>query len=155
MQTCGVRPPDCSKLVKNLKNDNDVTIFWHDVIFKFFWRCFVSLARFSYRSKFYVNIVTGSGIMIILFYKGFTRNPQIGNTRVWVFPNICRLERVIDTRFGMKVSNRILQNAAKCQGYGLYRFWVIKENHFGGRVKLHPLPRLGLWLLLISSSCIF
>ena len=28
----GVRPPDCSKLVKNPKNDNDVTICRHNVI---------------------------------------------------------------------------------------------------------------------------
>ena len=32
----GVRPPDCSKLAKNPKNENDVTIFWHDVNVKFF-----------------------------------------------------------------------------------------------------------------------
>ena len=30
------RPPDCSKLATNPKNDNDVTIFRHDVIFNFF-----------------------------------------------------------------------------------------------------------------------
>ena len=34
--------------------------------------------------------------MIILFYKGLTRNPEIGNTSVWVLPNICRLGRVIE-----------------------------------------------------------
>ena len=43
----GIRPPDCSKLAKNPKNDNDVTIFWHDVNIKFFWRCFLSLVKFS------------------------------------------------------------------------------------------------------------
>ena len=32
----GIGPPDCSKLVKNPKNDNDVTIFRHDVIVNFF-----------------------------------------------------------------------------------------------------------------------
>ena len=32
----GIRPPDCSKLAKNPKNDNDVTIFRHDVNVKFF-----------------------------------------------------------------------------------------------------------------------
>ena len=34
----GIRPPDCSKLTKNPKNDNDVTIFRHDLNVKFF--CF-------------------------------------------------------------------------------------------------------------------
>ena len=32
----GIRPPDCSKLAKNPKNDNDVTIFRHDVNVNFF-----------------------------------------------------------------------------------------------------------------------
>ena len=31
-----IRPPDCSKLDKNPKNDNDITVFRHDVIVKFF-----------------------------------------------------------------------------------------------------------------------
>ena len=31
-----IRPPDCSKLTKNPKNDNDVTISWHDIIANFF-----------------------------------------------------------------------------------------------------------------------
>ena len=44
-----------------------------------FWRCFVSLVKFSYWSKFHVNIITGSGVMIIYFYKGLTRNPEIKN----------------------------------------------------------------------------
>ena len=32
----GIRPPDCPKLAKNLKNDNDVIIFWHGVNVNFF-----------------------------------------------------------------------------------------------------------------------
>ena len=73
-----IRPLDCSKFVKNLKNNNDVTIFQHDVNFKSFWRCFVSLVKFSYWFKFHVNIMTGSGIM----RDGFTWKPEIGNTPV-------------------------------------------------------------------------
>ena len=128
----GIGPPDCSKLVKNPKNDNDVTIFRHDVIVKFFWRFYVSLVNFSYWSKFYVNIITGSGIITIFFYKGLTRNPEIGNTPVWVLPNIWRLEQVMDTTFSANVSNKILLNAAKFQGFSSYRyehlFWRISEN---------------------------
>ena len=121
-----IRFLDCSKLAKNPKNDSDVTIFRHDVNVKFLWRCFVSLAKFSYWSKFHVNIITGSGIMTIFFYKGLTRNPEIGNTPVWVLPNICRLGRVMETKFGTNISNKMLPNAATCQGYSFYRFWVIK-----------------------------
>ena len=77
-----IQLPDCSKLTIILKNGNDVTIFRHDVFVKFFWRCFVSLVKFSCWSKFHVNINinTGSGVMIISFYKGLTRNPAIRNT---------------------------------------------------------------------------
>ena len=96
----GFRPPDCSKLAKNKKNGNDVTITRHDVNIKFFSRCFVSLVKSSYLPKFHVNIITGSGIMTIFFFKGLTRNLEIGK-------NVC---------------NRMLLNAAKLQGYSFYRF---------------------------------
>ena len=68
---------------------------WHHNFSKwchrqFFWRCFVSLVKFSYWSMFHVNIITGSGVMTISFYKGLTRNLEIGNTPVWVLSNIWR-----------------------------------------------------------------
>ena len=128
----GIRSLDCSKLAKNHKNDTGVTIFRHDVNVNFFSDFFVSLVKFSYWSKFHVNIITGSGIMTIFFYKGLTRNREIGNTSVWVLPNIRRLGRVMNTKFGTNVSNRILLNATKCQGYSFYRFWVIKGKPNGG-----------------------
>ena len=46
----------------------------------FFSHCFVSQVKFSYWSKVHVNIITGSGVMTIYFYKGLTRNLKIGNT---------------------------------------------------------------------------
>ena len=141
----GIRPPDCSKLAKNPKKDIDVTIFWHDVVVKFFWRCVVFLVKFSYWSKFHANIITGSGIITIFFYKGLTRNPEIGNTSVFVLPNIWRLGQVLDTKFGRNVSNKILLNPAKFQGYRSYRFWVIKGKLTGGKITPpSPPPRLGL-----------
>ena len=118
----GIRPPDCSKLVKNPKNKNDATIFRHDIIVKFFRCCFVSLVKFSYWSKFDVNIITGSGIMTIFIYKELTSNPEIGNTPVLVLPNIWRRGLVMDTNFGTNVSNRMLSNDAKCHGSSFYRF---------------------------------
>ena len=90
------------------------------------------LVKFSYLSKFYVNIITGSGIMIIFFYKGLTRNLEIGNTTIWVLPNIWRLGRVRDIKIGTNVSNEMLLHSIKCQGYSFYRFWVIKEKPTGG-----------------------
>ena len=78
------------------------------------------------------------------FYKGLTRNQEIENTSVCVLPYIWRLEGVRDAKFGSNVSNEILLNAAKYQGYSFYRFWVINGKATGRQVKLPPSPRLGL-----------
>ena len=125
------RLPDCYKLAINRKNDNNVTIFWHEVTVKFFWGCFVSLVKFSYWSKFNVNTITGSRIKTIFFYKGLTKNQEIGNTHVWGLPNIWRLEQVRNTKFDTNISNKILLNATKSQGYGFYCFCVIKGKPTG------------------------
>ena len=101
--------PDCSKLAINRKNDSDVTVSRHDVVVNFF--CFVFLVKFSFWSKFHVSIITGSGVMTISFYMWLTRNLEIGNTHVWVLPNIWRLGRVRDTKFSTDVSNKTLLNA--------------------------------------------
>ena len=85
----------------------------------------------SYWSKCNINIITGSGIMPIFFYKGLTRNPEIGNTLVWVLPNIWILEQVMNTKFGTSIFNRMLLNFEKFQIYSFYRFWVMKEKPKG------------------------
>ena len=56
---------------------------------------FVSLIKFSYWFKFHVNIITGSGVMVVFFFRNW---PEIGNTTIWVLPNIWRLGRVRDTK---------------------------------------------------------
>ena len=114
--------------------------FLYDVI-AIFWRCFVSLVKFSYWSTFHVNIVTGSGVMTIFFCKGLTRNPEIENAPVWVSPNIWRLGWVSATNYGRNVcdNNKMLLNATRCQVYSFYRFWVSKgKPNMGGRGKIKP-----------------
>ena len=71
-----------------------------------------------------------------LLCKELTRNPEIGNTPVLVLPNIRRLARVRNTKFGTNVSSEMLLNTAKCQGYSFYRFWVIKgkRGREGGKI---------------------
>ena len=77
--------------------------------------------------------------MTIFFYMELTRNPEIGNTLVSDLPNIERLGQVKDAKFRTNVSNKMLLNAAKCQGYSFYRFWVIKEKWTGSRGgKINP-----------------
>ena len=109
---------------------------------KFFLYCFVSLVRFSYWSKFHVNIITGSGVMTIFCCRRLTRNLAIRNTPIWVLPNIWRLRWVRNTKFDTNVSNEMLLNAAKCQGYSFYRFWVIKGKPTRAGVKLLPLTQI-------------
>ena len=136
----GMRPLDCSKMARNPKKDKDVGIFRHDVNVKRFWRGFVFFVKFSYWSKFHINIIAGSGIMTIFFYKGLTRNPEIGNTPVWVLSNIWRLGQVVGTKFSTNVSNRMLPSAAEFQGYSFYRSWVIK-----GKLPPPPPPTPPHW----------
>ena len=104
-------------------------------------------------SKLHVStVITGSGVMTISFYKGLTKNPEIGNTAVWVLPNIWRLKRVSNTKFGKNVANKMLLNVAKCQGYNFYHFWVIKEKPTGGKMTLPPPSILGYFLTLCMKE---
>ena len=70
--------------------------------------------------------------MLIYFYMGLTRNPEIGNTPIWIFPNIWRLARAKNTKFGTNVSNKMLLNAAKYQGYRSYFSESLRENQRRG-----------------------
>ena len=76
--------------------------------------------------------------MTIFDYKGLTRNLEIGNTPIWVLPNIWRLEWVRDAKPDTNVSNEKLLDAAKCQVYSFYRFWVIKGKPKWRGVKNTP-----------------
>ena len=69
--------------------------------------------------------------MTIFCHKGSTRNPEIGINPAYVLPNIWRLGQVRNTKFGAIVSNDVLLNAAKYQGYIFYLFWDIKEKPRG------------------------
>ena len=62
----------------------------------------------------------------------------------------------MNTKFGTNVSNRMLLNAAKFQGYSFYRFCVIKgkPTDWGRGVKPPP-PRLGLNQLLLWVNELF
>ena len=117
--------------------------------FFFFWRCRVFFGKFSHWSKYHFNIITYSGIMTVFVNKGLNGNPEIGSTPIWVLPNIWRLAKVRDTKFGAIVSNKRLLNAANYHSYSCccFCFWVIKGkpiramapktyNHFDSILKL-------------------
>ena len=42
------------------------------------------------------------------------------------------MEKVRDTKFTKNISNEILLNAGKIQGYSFYHFWVIKKKTIAG-----------------------
>ena len=98
----------------------------------------ISLVKFSYWSKFLVNIITG--VMAIFIYKEL-KSQIIGNIPIWVLPNNWRLKQVRNTKFGTNFSKKMLLNAAKCQGYTFYHFWVIKEKPtVESKITLTPFP---------------
>ena len=114
-----------------------------------FIRCLVS----------FLNFLLSIFVSVINF---LTENPEIGSIPIWVLPSTWRLRRVSDTKFGTNVSDEVLLNAAKCQGYSFYRFWVIKGKPTGGGAEgkiTHPPPppppppppRLGLIKLQTSD----
>ena len=67
----------------------------------------------------------------IFFYKGLTRNPEIGNTTALVFPNIYRLERVMNTKLGTNAFNRMLLNAENSIVIAFTVFELLWENQGG------------------------
>ena len=98
----------------------------------------ISLVKFSYWSKFLVNIITG--VMAIFIYKEL-KSQIIGNIPIWVLPNNWRLKQVRNTKFGTNVSKKMLLNAAKCQGYNFHHLWVIKEKPtVESKITLTPFP---------------
>ena len=62
--------------------------------------------------------------MAISFYKALTRNPEIGNNP-WSFAQYLESGASKNIKFGTNVFNKMLLNAAKCQGYSFYRFWIV------------------------------
>ena len=67
--------------------------------------------------------------MTVFLYKGFIKNPEMGNTPVSVLPNIWRLGRVMDTKFGKDVSNEMLLQNARVTAFTVSEF--LRENQQG------------------------
>ena len=126
--------PDVCKLAISRKKDNDVTIFWHDVIVKFF-----DLASFLLSS-----LVTSPSFMSIswlvleLWQFSFIKDwPKIQKSKI-SSSEFCPRSRDWGTKFGTNISNKMLLSAAKYQGYCFYHFWAIKGKPTERRVKSPP-----------------
>ena len=110
---------------------------WYDVILNFFWHYFVSLVNLV-MSKFQVSIndtiITGSGVMIIYFYKGLTRNLEIP---VWALPKFWKLGRVRDTKIARHAFNGMLLYAAKARVTAFTVSELLRENQQGEGLNYH------------------
>ena len=107
-----------------------------------FWRYFVFLSRLI-TGRIFMSI---SSLVLELWPFSFMKDcQQIFKSEVppvWLMSIIWILGRVKDTKFGKNISNKMLPNAAKCQGYSFYHFWVTKRKPTG-EGKITP-SRLGL-----------
>ena len=77
----------------------------------------------SFVSKFHFNIITGFGVMTFFVYKGLTRNPEIGNTRIWILPYNLGLGVAHKRKVIVNYSNKKLMKAVKVHGYSF--FWLL------------------------------
>ena len=117
---------------------------------QFFWHCFVSLVKFSYWSKFHVNIITGSGIMTIFFYKGLIRNPEIPPSE---------FSQYLETgaSYGYQIWQMFLINCdwmlQNSRVTAFTAFELLRENQLGGGITLPPKP--DMCIIPINSSCIY
>ena len=133
----GIQLPDCSKLAINWKNNNNITIFRHDVIAKLFWRLFVSLIKSSYWSKFHVNIITGSGVMTTFFIRNWPeiRKLEIPKSEFFPISGDCGKLRIPNlARMSLMKFYWMLQNAR-------FTAFTVSELLRGGGVggiKLRP-----------------
>ena len=115
--------------------------------------CHVSVVSFSYWSKVHVNIITASGVIKILVFKGLTRKPEIGNTFFCVLSNVWILEQVRYNNLGTNVLNEMLLNAAKFQVTAFIVSELLRENQ--QEVKwplLHTYIQLTIAINFMSSK---
>ena len=109
-----------------------------------FLTCLVFLVKFSFWWKFHVNIIAGSGVMPIFFYKGLARNQVIRNSPSKFFPIFGDWEELSIPNLAqiyLMKSYWMLQNR---RATAFIFSELLRENN-RERGKITPLPpRLGL-----------
>ena len=138
---------------------------------KFFWRRFVSLVNFSYWSKFHVNIIIGSGVMTIFFYKGLTRNlesqiapfefcPVSGDLGELGMPNLAWMSLVKcywmlqNARVtGFTVSELLRENQQERGGGGVHYLPIQMRVKLGTKFQL-KLTILTCWTKFCQKGCL-
>ena len=96
----------------------------------FFWQFRLYFVKFSHWSKFHVNIIIGPRVFFIKdsLQFSFIKDWQKSGYRKYsqVFPNIWRLERAIDTKFG---TNKMLLNYWMLQNFSVTALPFL--SHYG------------------------
>ena len=116
------------------------------------WR--LNLPTWRIVKKFFMLpcLVTGPSFMLISLLVLELR--QFSFIKTW--PEIRKSEipkseisgdwgQVWDTQFGVNVSNEMLLNAPKCQGYTFYRFWVKGKPTGGVKLPITTHMRVKCW----------
>ena len=125
---------DYSNSVINQENNNDITIYWHDVIVNFLDVVLLALSK----------LVTGPRFMLISSL--VLELWQFSFIRVW--PEI-RKSKIPSSEF-CPISGDWLPNA-RVTTFSVYRFWLIKGKPTEGRGILPPPPPPLPWLGLANS----
>ena len=90
----------------------------------FFWHCFVLLVKFSYWSKFCLNIITGINIIWSydnLFLYRIDQKLEIPPSEVFSISGDWYELEILNLAWMF-----LIKCYLKCQGYSFYRFWGIK-----------------------------
>ena len=123
----GVRLPDCSKLAKNWKNYNDVTIFWHGVIANIFDVILFLLSRLVTDPSF----MSISSFVLELWQFTFIRDwPEIWKSEI---PSFCSISKDWGE---LGIPNLARMSVMKCS-------WMLRNTRViaftGGKITLsHP-----------------
>ena len=107
--------------------------------------------KFSYWSKFRVNIITSSRVMAIFLYKGLTGNLEVGNTSI--LSNIWRRGKLVIpnlSRMSLMTCYWMLKNAR----FTVFTVSVLLTENYQGLVKLTPVHST-LWKFSLHFIHIF
>ena len=86
------------------------------------------------------------------FIRYFTRNPEFGNTPVWVLPNIWRLGQVGNTKVGTNFSNKLLRNAANATVTAFSVSELLRVINYKLNTAFH-FPKIHIFETFMTSIC--
>ena len=143
-----MHPESGFRIVPNWPETKKITVTWQfddmksSSFFFFLWRYSVSFVNFSYWSKFYVNVIDGSGAMAISFTRDLPEIrksetppsefcPISGDLREWGIPNLTHMSlmnmfgRILKMPRVLNVPEFWIWHSCICKGYK--EFWIYQS----------------------------